>query len=161
MGKRCQEPFLARTVVTAEIKAVAKPKARPQDMTAEELEKLFNEYAVRADWCVKTYDEANHAPDVRLAHPEDLVAKAGEVLNFSAAGSTDPDGDALTYKWWQYREPGSYDGDVAVGRAGASGATLKVPTGAEIGQTLHIICKVTDTGQPPLTRYRRVVVTVR
>ena len=38
-------------------------------------------------------------------------------------------------------------------------ASFKAPADAGKGQTLHIICEVTDNGSPPLTRYRRVIVT--
>jgi len=38
---------------------------------------------------------------------------------------------------------------------------LTVPAIAANGQTLHIICEVTDGGEPPLTRYARTIITVR
>src|SRR6185369_15888074 len=40
----------------------------------------------------------------------------------------------------------------------ASVATVHVPPDAA-GETLHVVLAVTDTGQPPLTRYRRAIVT--
>ena len=39
-------------------------------------------------------------------------------------------------------------------------ASFTVPEDAGKGETIHIICEVTDAGTPPLTRYQRVVVTV-
>jgi hypothetical protein len=38
--------------------------------------------------------------------------------------------------------------------------TLEVPLDAK-GRTIHVILEVTDNGQPPMTRYRRLVVTPR
>ena len=37
-------------------------------------------------------------------------------------------------------------------------ASFTVPEKFHKGQSIHIICEVTDTGSPPLSRYQRVVV---
>lgn len=37
-------------------------------------------------------------------------------------------------------------------------AACTVPDDAGSGETVHIICEVTDSGNQPLTRYRRVIV---
>jgi hypothetical protein len=37
-------------------------------------------------------------------------------------------------------------------------ATLLAPADLKPGQTIHVICEVSDDGKPPLTRYRRVIV---
>jgi hypothetical protein len=37
-------------------------------------------------------------------------------------------------------------------------ASFTVPDDTAKGQTVHIICEVTEIGTPPLTRYRRVIV---
>jgi hypothetical protein len=123
-------------------------------------EALQSDFASRADWCVKPYAEANHPPVVALAHPRDLEARPGASVRLSAQGSSDPDGDRLVYRWWQYREAGSYDGTVEIRDAGRPDASFTVPGDARRGDTVHIICEVTDTGAPGLTRYQRVIVTV-
>jgi len=122
------------------------------------IDALQNDFAARADWCVKTYDQANHPPVVELAHALDLKGRAGDTISLSARGSTDPDGDALTYRWWQYEEADAYDGTVAIENADHREATLTIPNDASDGKTIHIICEVTDDGNPPLTRYGRVIV---
>ena len=119
-----------------------------------------NGWAARADWCVKSYDEANHPPVVKLAHGVDLKAKSGQTVQLSAKGTTDPDGDDITYKWWQYKEPGSYRGTVNIDNADQQEANFVVPDNAGGGETIHIICEVTDNGTPPLTRYQRVIVEI-
>jgi hypothetical protein len=124
-------------------------------------EAFQNDFAARADWCVKSYEEANHPPVVKLGHAADLKTQPGATVELSARGTSDPDGDALNYRWWQYREAGSYDGGVEFRDAGMQDASFAVPEDAQSGQTLHAICEVTDAGSPPLTRYQRVVVTVR
>jgi hypothetical protein len=112
------------------------------------------------DWCVKPYAEANHPPVAVLAHAPDLTARRGGTVNLSAAGSGDPDGDPLSFRWWHYREAGSYPGTIALHRANEPESAFTVPGDAAPAQTLHLICEVTDHGSPALTRYLRVIVTV-
>jgi len=119
-----------------------------------------NDFASRADWCVKSYEEANHPPVVVLAHPADLKARPGTTVKLSAKGTSDPDGDKLEYRWWQYREAGSYDGTVEIRDAAKQDASFVVPGEAGKGRTIHIICEVMDDGEPRLTRYQRVVVEI-
>jgi hypothetical protein len=66
----------------------------------------------------------------------------------------------LSVSWWQYREPGSYTGQVALTNADRPVASLQVPANARAGDTIHLIGEVSDAGKPPLTRYTRVIVTV-
>ena len=108
---------------------------------------------------MKSYDEANHAPVVVLAH-DNINAASGKTVKLNAKGTKDPDGDKLTYKWWQYREAGSYSGKITLNKIDEIKTSFAVPEDAEEGETIHIICEVTDDGIPALTRYRRVVVTV-
>lgn len=124
-------------------------------------EAFQRDWAARADWCVKTYREANHPPVVHLAVPKDIAARPGSKVRLSVAGSSDPDGDTLRYFWWQYREPGSYPGEVSIQDPTNPTALLEIPADAKPGQTIHIIAEVTDKGKPPLTRYARVIVTVQ
>jgi hypothetical protein len=117
-----------------------------------------NDFAARMDWCMKSFEGANHPPVVKLDHQSDLKAKAGRTVKLSAEGTTDPDGDTLNYKWWQYAEPGSYRGTLDIRDANKADASFVVPDDAGGGENVHIICEVTDGGEPALTRYRRVIV---
>lgn len=121
---------------------------------------LQNDFAARADWCVESYEDANHPPIVALNHVSDLKFRPGKSVRLSAVGTTDPDGDVLKYRWWQYREAGTYDGAIEIRIAGKRDVSFSVPDDAGKGQTLHIVCEVTDSGTPQLTRYRRVVVEI-
>jgi hypothetical protein len=126
-----------------------------------------NDFAARMDWTTKPYAEANHPPSATLGHAETLSAKPGERVNLSARGSFDPDADTLSYEWFFYPEAGSFA--VATGRSGAPvaiehahepDASFVVPTNYFTTGTMHFILAVTDGGTPPLTRYRRVIVSV-
>jgi hypothetical protein len=86
-------------------------------------------------------------------------AKPGETVTL-AATITDPDGNALTYKWWQYADADSADTTVAVARSDSSNrASFVVPK--EPGKQVHVIFEVTDNGAPPLTSYQRIVYNIR
>jgi hypothetical protein len=126
------------------------------------IDAIQNDFAARADWSVKSHEEANHPPVVKLSHPLDLKVRPGQRVSLSAQGSTDPDGDVLSFQWWHYPEAGRnpYPGNVKMENAGEMDASLAIPADANPGQTIHIICEVTDNGTPPLTRYARVVMKV-
>ena len=67
-----------------------------------------NDFAARMDWTIKPYSEANHPPVPKLGHANRLTAKPGERVDLSAEGTTDPDGDELSYQWFYYGEPGTF-----------------------------------------------------
>jgi len=119
-----------------------------------------NDWAARADWCVRSYREANHPPEARLAHALDITAKPGERLKLSARFSSDPDQNQLSFNWWHYSEAGKYRGQVVMEDSDQVEATFTVPASAKPKDTIHIVCEVTDNGVPSLTRYQRVIVTV-
>jgi len=119
-----------------------------------------NDFAARMDWCIKSYEEANHPPVPVLGHPKEMTVKSGEGFGLDASGSYDPDGDNLSYLWFNYPEAGSYKKLIKVdGAENAHGAYVRVPE-VEKNETAHFILKVTDKGKPPLSRYKRVIVTI-
>ena len=129
-----------------------------------------NDFAARMDWTIKPRDQANHPPVPALGHPSRLTARPGERVDLTAE-VTDPDGDGLCCNWFCYGEAGTFT--MAAPRTGRpleiedaeqSEAWFTVPTRRVMPPgtgTIHIILAVTDTGAPPLTRYRRVIVDVR
>lgn len=120
-----------------------------------------NDFAARIDWTTQTYKEANHPPVVKLDHSQELIGHAGDTVRLSATGSSDPDNNPLNYEWIYYREVGSYESrsPVKVANNRAPAAYFVAPKVSK-PETLHFILAVTDEGQPALTRYQRVVVTV-
>jgi Protein of unknown function (DUF1593) len=124
-------------------------------------EEFQNDFAARMDWTFKDFKEANHPPVPKLNHAEKITVKSGEKFFLDAKGTTDPDGDALSYYWLQYREAGSYAGNISFRPYAAN--MYRVPfTAPQVTkpETVHFILKVSDKGTPKLTRYKRVVVTV-
>jgi hypothetical protein len=119
-----------------------------------------NDWAARADWCVKNYAEANHAPLVIVEGELDRPAQAGRQLRLSAKPSSDPDDDLFEIKWWHFAKAGSYKKPVWVENAEQSEAIVAVPADAKIGDTIHLVCEATDQGEPPLTSYQRVILTI-
>ena len=123
-----------------------------------------NAFEARMDWCVKPHDEANHDPVAVLNGDRGravlrMAADPKADVRLTAAGSSDPDGDAISYRWWVYREAGTYWGEATIRGADTHEAVVAVPQDAA-GRTVHVILEVTDAGKPPLTAYRRAILEV-
>ncbi|MGD8777880.1 MAG: DUF1593 domain-containing protein [Ignavibacteria bacterium] len=123
-------------------------------------EDFQNDFATRMDWCTKSYEAANHPPVPALKHSEEITVKSGEGFGLDASGTTDPDGDNLSYLWFNYPEAGSYKKMIKIDSAeNARAVWIKAPI-VEKAETAHFILKVTDKGQPQLSRYKRVIVNI-
>lgn len=118
-----------------------------------------HDFQARMDWCVRPYDQANHPPVARISGKRIRTGGPGEKVTLNATGSSDPDGDALTYNWWIYPEAGTYAGHMAIENADQAQAHFVIPNDAK-GHTVHVILNVTDNGTPTLTRYQRVILHV-
>ncbi len=148
------------------------------------------DFAARLRWTVTPkYQEANHSPVIQLVGVESNSMKPRQTVTLKAF-ATDPDGDHLTGRWWQYEEAGTYPGKIefleeekkpafaartypfvvpvpgSVDITELNKAELEitcqftVPADAAAGQTLHFIVEATDHATQPLTSYKRVVLTV-
>ena len=119
-----------------------------------------NDFAARMDWTTKSYAEANHPPVPKLNHPNHLTVKSGQGVTLDAFGSFDPDGDSISYLWFNYPEAGTYKELITTG--GAENADRFNFTAPKVDKavTAHFILKLTDKGTPTLTRYERVIVTI-
>ena len=87
--------------------------------------------------------------------------KGGDSILMNANGSSDPDGDSLSFLWFHYPEPGTLDEVIRANSAenSAHGVHFIAPEVDET-KTAHFILRVTDKGSPPLSRYKRVIVTI-
>ncbi len=119
----------------------------------------FNNFAARMDWASE--GRGNRNPVV-IVNGEQGIAilklhpKQGSEVILDGSQSFDPDADSITFKWWVLPEAGSYPGTVTIVDANMEKARIKIPQDA-IGKSIHVICEVTDSGNPSLTSYRRVL----
>jgi len=121
-----------------------------------------NNFAARMDWCVQNYSNANHNP-VAVINGDNtlnilyLTAVPRQTVTLNAEGSFDPDGNSLSYRWWQYNEADSYEGSIKLENSTQKHTSFVVPSDFGL-KTIHIILEITDNGTPNLTSYRRIVV---
>ena len=71
-----------------------------------------HDFAARMDWTIKEARDANHNPEVIVngiggKAPIAVTAIAGVPITLDAAGTRDPDGQALRYRWFLYSEAGT------------------------------------------------------
>lgn len=126
------------------------------------LPETTNSFYARCMWEENPYESCNHAPIAAFSGDNTsnfvyLKAKAGKELKLSANGSTDPDGDELSFKWWHYQRAGDSDEPLAISDSDKKNASLIVPKLVE-GADLHIILEVKDNGVPSLTSYKRIII---
>ncbi|XAW90370.1 nucleoside hydrolase-like domain-containing protein [Vibrio sp. CDRSL-10 TSBA] len=130
-----------------------------------------NDFAGRMQWTLTdNYQDVNHNPVLTLngqagLAPVELSVKAGDKVELSAAGSQDPDGDKLAYRWWQYGEPTAhalqihFAPKVELTDSDKMTASFVAPK-VDKPTPFHIILEVSDDGEPQLYSYRRAIVTV-
>jgi len=128
-------------------------------------EAFQHDFAARISWTLSdSFDAANHNPIVVVngdagTAPITLSAKPGETVVLNADGTRDPDGDKLSYRWFQYNNAGVVNP--------TRDATIHSPESGETTITLpdraghyHFILEVKDSTEMPLYAYRRVIVNV-
>jgi len=135
-----------------------------------------NDFAARIAWSTTArYADANHNPQVVVnavagRAPIQITSCANRTITLTAAGTRDPDGNNLTYHWWQYREAsgGVNPQQLAIAGADFKEAQVVAPAAVKSAPNVdipaesvyHIVLSVTDDGSPALTSYRRVLLTV-
>ncbi len=120
------------------------------------------EWAARADWCIKPFEECNHPPVVSVVK-RDITAAAGEVILLEGSGS-DPDGDYLRPYWYVYHQGSEYSGvagDLRVWEPTRFCTHFTIPEDAKRGDYFNLILEVQDDAENPITRYAQVIVTVK
>ena len=128
---------------------------------------ILLDFQARMDWCVASYDQANHHPIARLNGDKGeraimaATVHAGEYVSLDASDSTDPDGDKVFFRWWIYKEAGTCQADVALENDHSGNVILAIPKEAPTGSTIHLVLEVYDDNPiVSLKSYRRVVLTV-
>ena len=121
----------------------------------------LNDFIARMQWADE--GDGNHNPVVLInsdsiqLSPLCVNVKAGDSFCLDASMSKDPDGDQLSFLWWQQPEIGK--GSVQIASSNTSSTTVKMPADSQ-GQTYHVICEVHDNGPYRLAAYRRVIIQV-
>ncbi|WP_413738509.1 DUF1593 domain-containing protein [Sodalis sp. RH21] len=141
-----------------------------------------HDFAARMDWTIKDFAHANHNPVVVVNNQPGkdtiyLTAHVGNAVVLDVQGTTDPDGNKLSYQWIAYPEAGSATSkqvtiDEVQGKPGEESLNArpvldlsghsagKVTVTPQKSGVEHIILAVQDDGLPSLTSYRRVIITV-
>lgn len=128
---------------------------------------IQRDWAARADWCVSSFGQANHPPKVAVDGDVGLdiirySVEPGAEVTLDAADSTDPDGDTLSFRWWNYRDAENTRWDLeTVAIRDPESATTVVEVPGDTRREHHVVLDVTDDGDPPLTRHRRVILDSR
>ncbi len=117
------------------------------------------DFQARLDWCVKPREEANHPPTALVKEKRERTARAGEAISLDASGSSDPDGDRLSFAWSVYPVVADLTNHISIeGRSTSVARVIASPRFR--GMTVPILLSVSDQGTPPLTRYARVLIVI-
>ena len=120
-----------------------------------------NDFAARMDWAATShYEDANHPPEIKINGKLDLTVNGNEIVNLSAEGTSDPDGNDLYFHWFQYKEAGNYNGGIFITNPELVKTALKFKDPKKHG-IAHIILEVKDDGEPCLYRYARIIIKIK
>lgn len=119
-----------------------------------------HDFAERLKWSITPrFEDANHAPQVRLEGPLTLMASPGQKVKLHA-WTSDPDGDEVSVSWFQLPVV-TFGGEVTFSQKTGSKTEVAIPENAQTGQQIHVVLQATDQGSPSLTSYQRVVIQIR
>lgn len=118
----------------------------------------ISDFMARMQWADE--GRGKHNPQVVINGSEGLQsfsieAKAGDTIRLDASKTMDPNGDKLSFLWWQQPEIGKTK--VAIAQPEESVITIQIPA-ETCKETIHIICEVHDDGPFHLVSYRRIQV---
>lgn len=139
-----------------------------------------HDFAARMDWTIRDYENSNHAPRLVVnglsgTSPVVLDVETGRPITLDAGASSDPDGNRLSFNWYQYSEAGYSDpssllGDLTIGSPNSASTTVIASTACRpqwlpmkracAEGLAHLILEVKDNGRPSLTSYRRIILRI-
>lgn len=137
------------------------PNVSPDILNPNFIPAVWRDFASRMKWSVvPIFKGANHKPRVKVQGPLDISARPGATIKLLSTAS-DPDKDSVSVKWWQYRNAGTYPGEIKILNSAALKTSFRVPDDAEPGATIHVVAEATDNGSPALTHYQHMIITVQ
>lgn len=137
------------------------------------------DFAARMQWAATyRFEDANHPPVAVVNQhcglaPVEFTMQPNQTIQLNASTSYDPDGDKLSFKWWQYVEPSDSEWppstnalSLRIRDASSPNPTITLPSantlwqaggagGNRLERTLHLILEVNDGA---LVSYRRVLI---
>lgn len=121
----------------------------------------FNNFAARMDWASE--GKGNRNPIIILNGNEGIYLvhiekEQGKSIVLDASKTFDPENDQLTFNWWIMPEAGTYKEKVTIQNDNSDRIKFDIPSDSA-GKTIHVICEVSDNGEPTLTSYRRIIIT--
>jgi hypothetical protein len=124
------------------------------------IEAANRDFQARMDWCVaEKFEAANHKPIIQFKGDLDRTVRGGQTVVLDATGTKDPDGDYMSFRWWQFQEAGTYGGMVRIDQPLGQTISIVAPV-VEQTSTIHIILEVRDRGEPALFSFQRMIITV-
>ena len=114
----------------------------------------ISDFMARMQWAAD--GKGNHNPQVVVnrskgIQPIVMRVKAGTTVRLDGSRSFDPDGDKLSFLWWQQPEIGQVKLDM--NPVDQAAVLVSIPAGK--GEA-HVVCEVHDDGPFHLVSYRRV-----
>jgi hypothetical protein len=108
------------------------------------------------------YGKGNRNPVLNIngdngVAPIYIEKKQGKEVSLDASKSYDPENDQISFKWWILPEAGTYKQEIIITDINSNKISIKIPSGSA-GLNFHLICEVTDNGEPNLTSYRRIII---
>src|SRR5262245_49495626 len=96
-----------------------------------------NGFATRKKWSVTPKRaDANHEPRVMIRGNLRISARPGETIRLQGVAS-DPDGNKVVVKWWQWKDVGTYPGQVMLSNPTSLATSMQAPADAMAGQTIQ------------------------
>lgn len=124
-----------------------------------------NDFAARVKWgATSDFSNVNHPPEIVIngsSSKEVIVLRVtpGMQVKLDATQTFDPDNDKIEFQLFEYYDAGDCPVEINFVANSKGNINLIIPSGTK-GTTAHVILKVTDSGEPSLCSYKRIVLQI-